>query len=170
MKNKYVVLAVIVGVVVILDQWTKNLIVERFRHGESVDVIKNYFNITYVRNLGAAFGIFRDLQTGLRQSFFTLMPPIAMVVILFMLRSTPTFEKLRVFSLSCIFGGALGNYIDRLSYGYVVDFLDFHYKEFYSWPAFNVADISIVCGVTFLIFLEFGLMRKEWQDKRAATS
>ena len=64
----------------------------------------------------------------------------------------------------------MGNYIDRLSYGYVVDFLDFHYKSHYAWPAFNVADIAIVCGVSLLVLLEIGLMRKEWQKKRALTS
>ena len=163
-------LAVVTLVILVFDQWSKNLILAQFQHGESVDVIKNYFNITYVRNPGAAFGIFRDIQDNLRELFFLLMPPVAMVIIFLMLRSTPAHETLRKFALCSIFGGALGNYIDRIRFGYVVDFLDFHYANVYSWPAFNVADISIVMGVSFLILLELQLMRKEWLEKKSTAT
>jgi signal peptidase II len=81
------------------------------------------------------------------------MPPIAMVIIVFMLRSVPNDDRWQVFALSMIFGGAIGNYIDRLRYGYVIDFLDFHWKEVWSYPAFNIADSAIVGGVGLLLVL-----------------
>ncbi len=81
------------------------------------------------------------------------MPPIAMIIILFMLKSVPSSDRWQVLSLSAIFGGAIGNYIDRLRYGYVIDFLDFHYKEVWSYPAFNIADSAIVGGVCLLLVL-----------------
>lgn len=154
MKNKIISLGIITVVVVIIDQLTKNYILAEFRYGESVDVIKNFFNITYVRNYGAAFGMLSKSNPQLRDTFFLLMPPFAMTVILFMLKMAPASETLRKLSLCAVFAGALGNYIDRLRFGYVVDFLDFHYYQHYAWPAFNVADMSIVCGVTVLIILE----------------
>ena len=77
-----------------------------------------------------------------------------MTIILVMLYGADLKDRFRKVALCAVFAGALGNYIDRIRFGYVVDFLDFHYYEQYSWPAFNVADMSIVCGVTVLIILE----------------
>ena len=154
MKNKLITLGIISVAVVVLDQLTKNYILKAFTYGESMDVIKNYFNITYVRNYGAAFGMLSKVNPSIRDNFFLLMPPFAMTVILFMLKMAPASEKLRKISLCAVFAGALGNYIDRIRFGYVVDFLDFHYYQKWAWPAFNVADMSIVCGVTVLIILE----------------
>lgn len=165
-KKKLILLSLITLFVIVLDQVTKGYILKEFQHGESVDVIKNYFNITYVRNPGAAFGIFRDLEPSLREWFFLLMPPFAMGIIFFMLQSTPNEEKIKKISLCAIFGGALGNYIDRVRFQYVVDFLDFHYFDKWAWPAFNVADISIVCGVSVLILMELQLMKQEWMEKK----
>jgi len=168
MKNsKYILLAVVTLVILVVDQVSKNMILAQFQHGESVSVITDYFNITYVRNPGAAFGIFRDIQTNIRELFFLMMPPVAMIIIFFMLRATPKAERLRTLALCSIFGGALGNYIDRVRFSYVVDFLDFHVKNHYSWPAFNVADMAIVAGVSFLILLEVQLMKKEWTEKKS---
>jgi signal peptidase II len=155
MKKKIIFLLIITFIVIILDQITKNYILNGFEYGESINVIKNYFSITYVRNYGAAFGMFSNIQSNIRDLFFLLMPPFAMTIILFMLKSTRSAETLRNISLCAVFAGALGNYIDRLRFGYVVDFLDFHYFDTWSYPAFNVADMSIVCGITALILLEF---------------
>jgi signal peptidase II len=150
MNRKYLILAALAGAVVVLDQVTKMYIHTQFRLGESVLVIPDYFQITYVRNLGAAFGILAQSPESFRNMFFMLLPPVAMVLILFIMRSTPLSDKAQIFALSLVFGGALGNYIDRLRFGYVVDFLDFHWQHKYVWPAFNVADISIVVGVAIL--------------------
>jgi signal peptidase II len=126
-----------------------------FGLGESVVVIPDIFRFTYVRNPGAAFGIFRDSAPLFRQIFFLSMPPIAMGIILYMMREVRSSDRWQVFALSLIFGGALGNYIDRLRFGYVIDFLDFHFKETWSYPAFNIADSAIVCGVILLALLMF---------------
>jgi signal peptidase II len=150
-KTKYLLLATISGAVIALDQLTKIYIHTRFHLGESIAVVKDFFDITYVRNFGAAFGIFSTAHEGFREVFFALVPVIALVVILFILRSTKETQRGQILALSLIFGGAIGNYIDRLRFKYVIDFLDAHYKGIYHWPAFNVADSAIVVGVTILI-------------------
>lgn len=81
------------------------------------------------------------------------MPPIAMIFILGMFKSVESSDRWQVFALSMIFGGAVGNYIDRLRFGFVVDFLDFHWKNAWSYPAFNVADSAIVGGVILLLYI-----------------
>jgi len=144
MESRYFALAAIASVVVTFDQLTKLYIHSHFGVGDTVLVIANYFNITYVRNTGAAFGILRNSLESFRQIFFMLMPPVAMVIIV---------SISQVLALSLIFGGAVGNYIDRLRFGYVIDFLDFHLKDFYSWPAFNIADSCIVVGVGLLLLM-----------------
>lgn len=153
LESKYLILATVACLVIALDQLTKLYIHSRWGLGESVHVIPNIFSITYVRNTGAAFGIFRDVPELFRKLFFLSMPPIAMVVILAMLRGVENTDRWQIFALSLIFGGAIGNYIDRLRFGYVVDFLDFHYKEVWTYPAFNIADSAIVSGVGVLLLL-----------------
>lgn len=164
-ESKYLVLCTLTGFLVVLDQVIKIYVHANFGLGESVVVIQDYFRFTYVRNPGAAFGIFRDAAPLFRQIFFLTMPPIAMGIIVYMMREVPSSDRWQVFSLSLIFGGALGNYIDRLRYGYVIDFLDFHYKEQWSYPAFNVADSAIVCGVILLATL---MIKRDLAMKKTA--
>lgn len=152
--KKYLILMALSGLIICLDQATKLYIHSQFMHGESIEVIKNFFNLTYVRNTGAAFGFLRDANETLRTIFFLSVPPIAAIAILFLLRGTPKEDTWSIISLSSIFAGAIGNYIDRLRFGFVVDFLDFHYFNRISWPAFNVADISIVTGICLMLLLE----------------
>ena len=151
--RKFLILATIACVVIVLDQLTKLYVHSGFALGESLPVVRDIFHITYVRNTGAAFGIFREMGELFRQLFFLSMPPIAMVIILVMLRNVESHDRWQIFALSLIFGGAVGNYIDRLRFGYVIDFLDFHYKEVWSYPAFNLADSAIVGGVGLLLVL-----------------
>jgi signal peptidase II len=153
LESKYLILATIAGTMVVLDQLVKIYVHSAFDLGESVPVIKDIFHITYVRNTGAAFGIFRDGSPAFREAFFLSMPPIAMIVILAMLRGVANSDRWQIFSLSLIFGGAIGNYIDRLRFRYVIDFLDFHYKDVWSYPAFNIADSCIVSGVGLLLVI-----------------
>lgn len=153
LESKYLVLATIAGFLVALDQIVKIYVHANFSLGESVPVIQDIFHITYVRNIGAAFGIFREMPEGFREAFFKSMPPIAMVIILYMLKGVANADRWQVFALSMIFGGAVGNYIDRLRFGFVIDFLDVHYKEAWSYPAFNIADSAIVCGVILLLLI-----------------
>ncbi len=153
LESRYLVLAAVASFILVLDQLAKLYIHTHFTVGDSVVVIPNYFNITYVRNTGAAFGILRNAMESFRNLFFLLMPPVAMIIIFAILRGVPNDDRWQVLALSLIFGGAAGNYVDRLRFGYVIDFLDFHLREIYSWPSFNVADSAIVIGVGLLLLL-----------------
>ncbi|MCB0393599.1 MAG: signal peptidase II [Bdellovibrionales bacterium] len=167
LKVKYLILVSLSGAIVALDQLTKMYIHTQFRVGESVTVIADYFNITSVRNPGAAFGFLAQSHPEFRNWFFLLIPPIALVVILSVMRTVPEKDKVQIFGLSMVFGGAIGNYIDRLRFRYVVDFLDFHIKDIYTWPAFNVADVSIVSGIGILLLLMVRDSRREKAAKQA---
>ncbi|MFP5519607.1 MAG: signal peptidase II [Bdellovibrionia bacterium] len=155
MQKKYIWLMVISGFLIALDQVTKIYIHTHFSLGESISVIPDFFNLTYVRNFGAAFGFLAETHPTFREIFFLVMPPIALIIILSILRGVDNKDTYQIFALSSIFGGAIGNYIDRIRFRYVIDFLDFHIKNKYSWPAFNVADVAIVCGVGVLLLLMF---------------
>lgn len=150
-KIKYLLLASIGGVIISLDQLTKTYIHTRFTLGESYTIIPNFFDITYIRNPGAAFGILATAPTAFRETFFAIIPILAVVLIIGLIRQTAEDQKLSIISLSLVFGGAIGNYIDRLRFKYVIDFLYFHYKDVFYYPAFNVADSAIVVGIVILI-------------------
>lgn len=155
MKKKYIWLLLISGILVALDQLVKVYVHTHFHLGESVSVIPNFFNLTYVRNFGAAFGFLAESHPSFRELFFLSMPPIALVIILGILRGVNDDDTKQILALSSIFGGAIGNYIDRLRFRYVIDFLDFHLYNRWSWPAFNIADMAIVGGVGLLLILMF---------------
>lgn len=163
--NKYLVFSLIIIIVVAIDQMTKLYIHDSFIYGESRTIIPGFFNLTYVRNTGAAFGIFRDSNEVFRHIFFLAIPPIAVLIILGYLKSTPDWDRIQIWSLSAIAGGAIGNYVDRIKYGFVVDFLDFHYKSLYHYPSFNVADSAIVVGVSILFILTLRDIRNEKLQK-----
>lgn len=167
LERKYLVLCTIAGFVVAFDQLVKIYIHTNFALGDSLPVIQDFFNITYVRNTGAAFGIGSNANELLRSMIFLTLPPLAMIIILSMMTSVEESDRWQVFSLSLIFGGALGNYIDRLRFGYVIDFLDFHYKGIWSYPAFNIADSAIVGGVTILIAI---ILNRWWAEQKALKS
>lgn len=160
LTRKYYILMLVAGLGLALDQWTKIMILANFQYGETYPVIQDIFHFTYVRNPGAAFGVFRDFPELFRKAFFLTLPPIAMIVIISILRTVEENDLWQIFALSLIFGGAFGNYIDRIRFGYVVDFLDFHYKNVWSYPAFNIADSCIVCGIGILLVLMFVRDRK----------
>lgn len=148
--KKYLVLAT--GVVA-LDQLTKYLATIHLVRG-SIELLP-FLNLTLVHNTGAAFGFLND-AAGWQNLFFIAIATIACVVIVFMLRRMPSGEVLVGIGLALILGGALGNLIDRLLYGHVIDFIDFYYGSWH-WPAFNVADSAITIGAAILIFDAFGL-------------
>ena len=159
-QRKYLLLMCITGLLLSLDQITKLYVHTQFQLHESVPVIGNIFSVTYVRNFGAAFGFLAQTPEIFREIFFLTIPPVACGIILYILRSIQNADTPQITALSAIFGGALGNYIDRLQFRYVIDFIDFHFRN-YSWPAFNVADMAIVCGVIYLTFLMFREAKKQ---------
>ena len=137
--------------IIVLDQWTKLLVLANFEYGESISVIQEFFSLTYVRNTGAAFGFLATANPAFRVPFFLAIPIIAMVVLGFLYRDLPRESRWRSLALGLVTGGAVGNLIDRVRLGYVVDFLDFHYKNVYYFPAFNIADSAICVGVAILL-------------------
>jgi signal peptidase II len=163
MRKKYVILAGVSGLIVALDQLLKIYVHTHYQLGESIPVLPGYFNITYVRNFGAAFGILGDSHPAFREIFFLAMPPVALLIILVIMRGVAEADRWQILALSSVFGGAVGNYIDRVRFRYVIDFLDFHLKEKFTWPAFNIADMAIVGGVGLLLVLMF----KEEREKKA---
>jgi signal peptidase II len=145
---RYRLLLIVSTVTLVLDQATKLYIDHRFALYESVRVIENFFHITYVRNKGAAFGILAD--SAIRVPFFITVATVAALGILWYLRQLREDQRLQQFALSLVFAGAVGNLIDRVRLGEVIDFLDVHWYQ-HHWPAFNVADSAITVGVGLLL-------------------
>ena len=150
-------------VVLLADQFTKLLIVGSFQLGDS-QTITSFFNLVRVHNSGAAFSML-STASGWQRWFFTGIGVVATGFILYMLRSHPS-QKLFCFALALVLGGAVGNVIDRIAYGHVVDFLDFHWDwlspVFYEghFPAFNIADSAISVGAVCLILDELLRVRR----------
>jgi signal peptidase II len=143
-------------ILLIADQLTKVLILGSYRLGDAT-YVTSFFNIVRAHNTGAAFS-FLASAAGWQRWFFTAIGVAAALFILWMLKSHAG-QKLFSFALACILGGAVGNVIDRLLHGYVVDFLDFHYGGWH-FPAFNVADSAITIGAVCLILDELLRVRK----------
>lgn len=138
-------------VVVVLDVYTKHLVQNAFEYGEHLR-ITGFFDLVRYHNEGAAFSFLANAG-GWQKWFFTAISAVAIVVISFLLFKHRT-EKLFCLGLALVLGGAIGNLYDRISLGYVVDFLFFYYENWY-WPAFNVADSAICVGVGCLLIDSF---------------
>ncbi|MCT4621370.1 MAG: signal peptidase II [Marinisporobacter sp.] len=139
---------ILILLLIIIDQISKWIIQSKFLVNESIPIIENIFHFTYVQNFGAAFGILKH-----QKIFFVVMTILVIGGIVVFLKKQKNLHKLVPYSLSLIVGGAIGNLIDRVRLGYVVDYFDFRI-----WPVFNIADISIVIGAVllsyYLIFLD----------------
>ncbi len=136
----------------VIDQITKQWVVATMELHQSIDVL-SFFNITYAQNPGAAFSFLAD-QAGWQRWFFTAIALIASVVFLVWLKRTPKEQPLLAAALACMLSGALGNLIDRVLFGYVIDFLDFYIGTSH-WPTFNVADSIIFIGAALMIIDSF---------------
>ena len=139
------------ALVIVLDFYTKQLITKNFSYGEHMPVTV-IFDLVRYHNEGAAFS-FLAAAGGWQKYFFSGIAVVAAVIIVRLLMQNQS-QKLFCFGLALVLGGALGNLIDRISLGYVVDFLYFHYLQ-YDFPAFNVADSAITCGVGVLLLDSF---------------
>jgi len=137
---------------ILLDQITKLAVVDRLTAYVDVIPLTGFFNLVHVHNTGAAFSLFAD-QPGWQRFFFLGIAVVATVVILYLLQKTAGRPRFSI-ALALILGGALGNVIDRIVYGHVIDFLDF-YLGTWHWPAFNVADSAITLGAALLIWDSF---------------
>lgn len=160
MHLKYRILIIVSVITIALDQATKLYIARTLPLHSMITVIKDFFTITYLRNKGAAFGMLATSPW--RLPFFIVVSSIAAIVILVVIRKLRDDQTMAATALSLIFAGALGNLIDRVSYGEVIDFIYFHWYDHY-WPAFNVADSAICIGV-FLLALD--MFREERRLKQ----
>ena len=143
-------------IIMLADQFTKTLVVGYYQLGDSTR-LTSFFNLVRAHNTGAAFSFLAGAG-GWQRWFFTTIGIVAAVVITWLLRAH-SGQKLFAFALACILGGAIGNVIDRVMYGYVVDFLDFYYGSWH-FPAFNVADTAISLGAACLIWDELRRVKK----------
>lgn len=153
MKRKYKLLTGIALVGVVLDQlskfWARGL-----EDAPPITVIEHYFDLIYVENKGAAWGLFSGISDSIRAPFFILISLLAIGFIFYFLRKVRKNQTVLILALSFVLGGAVGNFIDRLVYNSVIDFIDWHYYQ-HHWPTFNVADIFISVGVGFLLIEMF---------------
>ncbi len=147
--NKYYSLTI---ALIFLDQLSKILVVNTMEF-QSTIVVTEYFSWHYVRNYGAAFSFLAD-QGGWQQYFFIFLSFVASIALIIWMKKTALTQRFELLGLSFVLSGAVGNLIDRTAYGFVIDFIDLHYQDFY-WPVFNVADIAISLGVAVLLFSEF---------------
>ncbi|MBI5328622.1 MAG: signal peptidase II [Deltaproteobacteria bacterium] len=152
--QRYKTLILVSITIVILDQLTKAIITSYLSLHQSIEVISGFFNIIYIRNPGAAFGLFSSGSESLRILFLTGVSIAALIAIFLVYRSIKNNAAYSI-ALSLIAGGAVGNLIDRIRFGEVIDFLDVYIGR-YHWPAFNVADSAITIGVFIAVFSLYG--------------
>lgn len=141
----------ITATIIVLDIWTKALVLRRIDLHETIQVIPNFFQLVHVRNTGAAFGIGANAASKIVPLLLNIGAlAVFGVVVVYALRSSVTDRVLQT-GLHLILGGAVGNLLDRFRFGYVVDFLDVYIGR-HHWPAFNVADSAICVGIALLFF------------------
>lgn len=144
-------LILVSGMVIFVDQVTKYIIKIHFALYESMSVIDNFFNITHILNPGGAFGFLAGRSPEIRKFIFLFISSVVALFIVWFYRRCARNYIFLSYGLAMIFGGAVGNLIDRFCYGKVIDFLDFYIGSAH-WPAFNIADSAIVVGMGILIY------------------
>lgn len=150
-KQNILKLVLVAGAVVALDQMTKAVILTALPLHNEISVIPGFFNITHIQNPGGAFGIFASFNPSLRHLFFVIVAFMALGLVFYFYVVTPPSHPALAGGFALIFGGAIGNLIDRIRFEKVVDFLDFFIGSWH-WPAFNVADSAISVGIGIFIF------------------
>ena len=151
--------------VIVLDQVTKRVIRDRVHVRESVPVLDGFLNIVHARNPGAAFSFLADAPAWFRGPFFIAITVTAIGVLFYVISRLTAEDRLMRIALGGVLGGAVGNLIDRLTYGEVTDFIDVHWRS-HHWPAFNVADSSITIAVGAVILHSLFLTRSDAKRAR----
>jgi len=149
-RAKYGRLIFITGAILVLDQVSKLLILNSIPLLHSIDVIPGLFSITHIHNPGGAFGLLADHSLIVRKIVFLLMSSLAALMVLYFYHKTPPTHAWLAAAFAMVFGGAIGNLVDRFRFGKVVDFLDFYLGQAH-WPAFNIADSAITVGMGIII-------------------
>ncbi|MBC8392865.1 MAG: signal peptidase II [Deltaproteobacteria bacterium] len=150
-KNKYVKLFLVAGFIAAVDQVTKLAILKTLPLYDSVLVIPGCFNLTHIQNPGGAFGFMANHSSNLHQVLFLLVSSMALCLIFYFYKNTPATHQFLAMGFALIFGGAVGNLIDRIRFGKVVDFLDFYIGDLH-WPAFNIADSAVSVGIVIFLY------------------
>jgi signal peptidase II len=148
--NKGVFVGVVSTSVVVLDQFTKWMVRSELPLHDGVPVFPGFFSIVHAANRGGAFSLFAEAHEAIRLPFFFAAAVVAVGFLIYFVRQIPSDQRLLLFALAAVLGGALGNLIDRAVFGQVTDFLLVYYHG-WTWPAFNVADSFISIGVTILV-------------------
>jgi signal peptidase II len=161
---KWKIVGAWLAIILVFDQLTKFIVDRWMPLHHSIPIIDNLFSLTYVRNTGAAFGIFAGSHEAFRLPFLILVSVLALGFVFMMLKRLPDEQTGLITALALIIGGALGNLVDRVLYGEVIDFLDFYWSH-YHWPAFNVADSCITIGVVITLYY---LIKAKGEDPFAA--
>jgi signal peptidase II len=151
LRNKYLLFFMTMAPVILIDQITKTLVHTHMSLYESRPLIEGFFSLTYIRNPGAAFGFLTGAAPWFRSLFLIAVTLVAIMLILLYLRKSRKDPPLLIFSLALILAGAVGNLVDRVRYGEVIDFLDLYIGALH-WPAFNVADSAISVGAALMIW------------------
>ncbi|GHV52014.1 lipoprotein signal peptidase [Deltaproteobacteria bacterium] len=159
MRKRYILIAAVAVLVLILDQVSKAWVVATLPEYTQIPVIKGFFNFVHVHNKGAAFGFLNRGDITWQFWLFLAATVIAAIVIIMLAKNASSREYNFFFSLGLILGGAAGNLIDRIRYREVIDFLDFYWRN-YHWPAFNIADIAICCGAFLALILSWRHTRR----------
>lgn len=149
--TKYRKLACVAGLVIIIDQITKAVILNFLPLYRSIAVVPGFFSLTHIHNPGGAFGIMSNQSSRLLNIIFLFVVSLAICLIFYFYKNTPKKHTLLATGFALILGGAIGNMIDRIRLGKVVDFLDFYIGNLH-WPAFNVADSAISVGIVIFLF------------------
>ncbi len=164
MSLKWRIASAWLAAIIVLDQLSKIIVDRTMALHQSIPIIEGFFNLTYVRNTGAAFGIFAGSAEMFRRPFLIVVSLLAIGFVLAMLKRLAEKAKWLITALAFILGGAIGNLIDRVIYGEVIDFIDCFWGN-YHWPAFNLADSFITVGVTITLIV---VIRAQGEDPFAA--
>lgn len=157
MPAKYKILGCVASAVFFLDQLTKYFVLKTLARGEFIPIISGYLDLVHVRNPGAAFGMLSGLPAGIRDPFFYLVTFVAVIILIYAFRRMNAVNRFYIIPLSLISGGVMGNFVDRVRFGNVVDFVSVHIRDkiiwniSLEWPAFNVADAAITVSMVWIM-------------------
>jgi signal peptidase II len=144
--SRWFIFGIIAGLILVADQMTKQMVIESIPLNRGFGLLPGFVDLVHVRNPGAAFGIMSRADWDFRKLFFIVVSVAALTAIVMLFLTSRQLSWRLVIGYSLFFGGALGNLVDRIRFGEVIDFLDVHWGQ-YHWPAFNVADTALCVGV-----------------------
>lgn len=161
--RKYLLIVSISGMLVSIDQLTKFLVTTRLRPNDSIPIFEQFLRITYIQNFGMTFGLFNGVDSNTRALILLIFPIFILLGIFVLFGKLKESQTISIYGYCLVVGGALGNILDRIRAGYVVDFLDFHYQHRWHFPVFNIADCSVIFGI-FLLCLRLVYEREARGD------